>query len=156
MIEKYYKLEEKKHREFFLPYYEERNWIVVQDNIGKGKYSWDVKLEVRVGEYITVDEKVRTKNYDDFLLEIIQDMKTGNLGWLFGDKDYVFYASWDDMDKYEPISFYIINMFKLKEYLCNLDGSLNTFISKKGWGTTWNLKIDWKILLDTQIAQKII
>jgi len=153
----YFDLEKKKHFEFFLPYYEGKNWQVIEDNInGNCPIDWDVKLEVFVNQFVLVDEKVRNGEFNDFLLEIIQDLKTGKLGWFFGKKDYIFYGSWIDLESVYPSSLYSVNSNKLKEYLDGLDRFIKTCISKKGWGNTWNIKLEWSELLEKGIAKKLI
>ena len=156
-INKYFALEKKKHFEFFLPYYKEKNWQVFQDNINSGqKNDWDVKLEFFVGQLVLVDEKARKGDFDDFLLEIIQDMKTGSLGWYFSKKDWVLYGSWFDIESINPSSLYLIKCKELQEYVNNLDGFIETCISKKGWGITWSIRLNWKELIDKKIAEKLL
>jgi len=150
-----FELERKKHKEFYLPFYQEKNWIVHEDNILKEiKSDWDVRLEVFAGDIKKVDEKVRKGEFDDCLIEIIQDIKTQNWGWLFGDKDWVLYGSWANIETIRPSSLYLINMFQLKQYIFKLDGFLQTLITSKNWGTTWNIIRTWGEL--KSIAQKII
>ena len=149
--------EKKKHIEFYLPFYEQKNWLLVQDNIDSNqKNDWDVKLEVFAGQYKTIDEKALREEHDNFLTEIIQDMKTGNLGWLFGEKDWILYGSWNNKENIEPSSLYLIRSGELKNYICNLEGFIKTCISKKGWGITWNLVLNWKDLIEKNIAEKLI
>jgi len=153
----YFNLERKKHFEFFIPFYREKNWQLIRDNIdGKIAIGWDVELEVLAGQYKLVDEKVRVGNFNDFLLEIIQDMKTGKLGWFFSKKDWILYGSWDDIEKVYPTSLYLVKSKELKEYINNLGGFISTCISKKGWGNTWNIKLAWNNLIDNRIAEKLI
>lgn len=156
-IDKNFNFERKKHFDFFLPYYQEKNWQVIQDNInGNCKISWDVELEVFVGQCVRVDEKARIKDYGDCLVEIIQDIRTGNLGWLFGEKDYIFYGSWDNIDDIEPTSLYSINSEKLKSYIYGLSGNPEIRISKSGWGITWNIALEWDELIKNEVAKKLI
>ena len=62
-IDDNFSIEMKRHKEFFLPYYQERNWQVVEDKVGANqKEPWDVKLEIRAGEFRTVDEKAWTRD----------------------------------------------------------------------------------------------
>ena len=149
--------ERKKHFEFFLPFYEQQNWQLIQDNINSGKKNdWDVKLETFVGQYTLVDEKALRGEYYNFLVEIMQDMKTGNLGWFFSEKDWILYGSWANPDFPRPSSLYLVKSKELKEYICELDGFIKTCISKKGWGVTWNLVFEWNDLLEKNIAKKLI
>ncbi len=150
-------LERKKHFEFFLPFYQEKNWIVLEDNIDSDhKNDWDVKLEVFAGQFVLVDEKARIGEHNDFLLEIMQDIKTGNIGWFYGEKDWILYASWNNLENAYPTSLYLVKAKELKEYIDNLEGFIKTCISKKGWGNTWNLVLEWRELLDNGIAEKLL
>ena len=150
-------LERKKHFEFYLPFYQEKNWQLVEDNINSGKKNdWDVKLETFVGQYATIDEKVREGEFDDLLIEVVQDMITGNLGWFFSKKDWILYGSWQDIESIYPSSLYLVKSEELKNYICRLDGFIKTCISKKGWGITWNLSLEWDWLLKENIAEKLL
>ena|SRR3990167_7917829 len=149
--------ERKKHFEFFLPFYKEKNWLVEKDNINNTYRSdWDVKLEIFAGQFVLVDEKALRKEFDNFLIEIVQDMKTGNLGWFFGQKDWILYGSWQDMEKAYPSSLYLVDSKKLKEYINSLEGFIKTCISKRGWGNTWNIVLYWEELINKNVAQKLI
>jgi hypothetical protein len=155
-VKEYFDFERKKHFDFFLPYYQEKNWQVMRDNInGNYKIDWDVELEVFVGQCLKIDEKARIGDYGDCLVEIIQDMKTGKLGWLFGDKDYIFYGSWDNPEDTYPSSLYSIKSSLLKKYICELSGNPMIRISKKGWGNTWNIVLDWDNLIKKGIVKKL-
>lgn len=154
-FEDYIKFEREKHEQFFLPYYKERGWEVIQDNIRLGNnLSWDVLLE-RDGKKIRIDEKARQKDYGDFLVEIVQDLKTGHQGWLFKEKDYYLYGSWDGE---ELSSLYLVDSIKLQEFIkVNWQELLSGMeLSDKGWGLTLFAKIKWIDLLFTKIAQKLI
>ena len=154
---KEFEFERKKHFEFYLPFYVLRNWQMIQDNIdSNSKNDWDVKLETFVGQFTTIDEKARKGEFDDLLVEMIQDVKTGSLGWLFGDKDWILYGSWVVIESVWPSSLYLVKSKELKDYICELDGFIETCISKKGWGITWNLVFDWQNLLKKGIAEKLI
>lgn len=156
-IDDNFNLERKKHFEFYLPYYQGKNWQVVEDNINSNhKNDWDVKLEVFAGEYVYADEKVLRKEWDDFLVEIIQDMETGSLGWFFSKKDWVLYGSWDNIEEIYPLSLYKVKMKELRDYVFRLEGFIKICISKKGWGNTWNVKLSWQELINKGIAEKLL
>jgi len=156
-VNNYFEFERKKHFDFFLPYYQEKNWQVIQDNIdGNQPIDWDVKLEISAGNHILVDEKARTGEFGDCLIEVIQDINTKKLGWLFGKKDFILYGSWIDIKSIYPSSLYMINSNKLKEYINNLDGFRKICISKKGWGNTWNLILSWGELINKEVAEKLL
>src|SRR3990167_6294158 len=105
--------EKRKHHDFFLPYYKQQGYEVITDNLGKNT-DWDVLLKTPDGN-IRVDEKARMADYGDFLVEIVQDLKTGNKGWLFKEKDYYFYGSWNKNK--EPQSLYSINSNMLQSFI---------------------------------------
>lgn len=148
---------ERKKHEFFLSLYAEKNWIVHKDNItAELKSDWDVKLEVFASKYKLADEKARQGDHNDCLIEIVQDMKTGKMGWLFGEKDWIFYGSWIDLESFYPSSLYLIEAEKLKEYINSLEGFIKTCISKKGWGNTWNLVLNWQDLIEKRIVEKLL
>jgi len=156
-MQEYFNIERKRHTEFFLPFYQEKNWQVVQDNIDSNhKNDWDVKLKVFAGQYVLVDEKALLGNFDNFLIEIIQDMKTGNLGWYFSKKDWILYGIWDTAESIEPAKLYLIKSDKLKEYINSLEGFIKICISKKGWGNTWNLVLEWNDLINEGVAKKLL
>jgi len=155
--EKNFNIERKKHFEFYLPFYQEKNWIVVNDNIdGNKPISWDVEIEVFAGQFKKVDEKVLTHEWNNCLIEIIQDMETGSLGWFFGEKDWVLYGSWNDLEEIYPSSLYLISMNRLKPHIYGLKKMIPTVVSHKGWGITWNLRLDWVDLTEKEIIQKLI
>jgi hypothetical protein len=156
-IKTYFNLERKKHFDFFLPYYISCNWQVIEDNINSDhKNDWDVKLETFAGQFVLVDEKVRKGEHSDFLLEVIQDIKTGALGWFFSKHDWILYGSWDDLESVYPTSLYLIKSKELEEYVLGLNGFIKTCISKRGWGNTWNIILYWDELISKSIAQKLI
>ena len=153
-FENFAQFEKRKHDEFFLPYYQTKGWEVLQDNLGK-KTDWDVKLRID-GKVYTVDEKARQREYGDFLVEIVQDLKTGNKGWVFKEKDFYFYASWVGEEK-EPRSFYTIRSPALQRFVITNWKTLlaKMEISEKGWGTTLFAKVMWEDLVFTKIAKSM-
>jgi len=152
-----FNLERKKHFEFYLPFYKEKNWLLVEDNIDSDhKNDWDVKLEIFAGQFIKVDEKVIRGEYNDLLVEIMQDMVTGNLGWFYSEKDWILYGSWDDLDEVYPHSLFLVKSKALKDYILGLEDFIKTCISKKGWGNTWNIVLYWPELIEKGIAEKLL
>lgn len=156
-INNFFEFERDKHISFFLPYYKEKNWQVLADNIdGNTPIDWDVKLEVFAGEYRLVDEKARIGEFNDCLIELIQDLSSGKQGWYYGKKDEVLYGSWAKKEDKNPSSLYLIKMKELHDYIESLDGFTKTLITKKGWGNTWNIVISWEELQKREIVKKLI
>lgn len=156
-VKSYFDFERKKHFDFFLPYYKKRNWLVLKDNIGINQVvDWDVKLKLPNDMVILVDEKARQKEYNDFLVEIMQDIETGRLGWFYGEKDFILYGSWIDIEAIDPSSLYLISSKDLRKYICTIDGSVKTRLSKLGWGNTWNLSLEWESLINKGVVKKLI
>jgi len=158
IIKKYFDFEKKKHYDFFLPYYRQKNWIVHKDNInGNRKIEWDVELEPFVGKFVQVDEKARVGDYGDFLVEIIQNMKSGSLGWLYGLKiGWILYGSWRNINDFNPSSLYKVRIGMLKSYILKLKGIRKTCIAPDGWGITWNVILSWDELILNRVAEKLI
>lgn len=149
--------ERKKHFDFFIPFYNNQNWQVNKDNINSNqKNDWDVELEIYAGQYVRADEKAIRGQFNNCLIELIQDMQTGSLGWYFGKKDWILYGIWGNPEKIEPTELYKIQVEKLDEYIYGLEGFIKTCISKKGWGITWNLVLDWYELVNKNIATKLL
>ena len=150
-------IEKKKHFGFFLPFYRNKNWIVVEDHINNTYASdWDVKLEVFAGRYVLVDEKVIIGNWNNCLVELIQDLKTKNWGWFYKRKDWVLYSIWNDINDIEPTSLYLIKNVELIKHIFSLNGFQKAAICQKGWGLTWNVVFEWDDLIEKGIAEKII
>ena len=155
-IKDYFDFEKKKHFEFFLPFYQQKNWQLVEDNIDSNqKNDWDVKLEIKAGIYRTIDEKARKKDYNDCLVEIMQDMETGGLGWFYGKKDWILYGSWKEETIY-PSSLYLISSERLKKYILSIRGIISTNVAPDGWGITWNIILNWDNLIRQKIAVRLI
>lgn len=70
-------------------FYRERGYVVDRSVAGK---RYDLELE-RDGRRFAVEEKIRSAAYDDVLVEIVQDIGSGNPGWFYTeDFDYLVYA----------------------------------------------------------------
>jgi hypothetical protein len=52
----------------------------------------DKKLILKNGKAVTIDEKCRRENYNDFFIELVSNTKTKKLGWLYYSTcDYIVY-----------------------------------------------------------------
>ena len=148
--------EAKKHQEFFLPFYKKKGWRVMQDNVGRGSLPWDVKLEMD-GKIKTIDEKALRKDYGTFIAEILQDVVTGHLGWIYKQKDLYFYSSWNGD---QLSSFYSVDAKLLNEFLAvnwkKLFNEGKIRVSERGWGITVFAVIEWQDLIYTKVAESLI
>jgi len=89
---------------------------------------------------VLIEEKFRYENYNDFLIELLQDVITCNLGWYYKTgANYLFYIVKDEY-------LYSLNWLKFKEWFI---GELKKgiwfkpIISAQGFGYTMNLAIKW-------------
>ena len=92
-----------------------------------------------------VEHKYRTKEYPDILVEIIQDMESHDLGWLYvcGADDLHYIICINN----KPIYFYSIPMKKFRVWLfewLKRTKYPQYRTSLKGWGITLNLAIPIK------------
>lgn len=152
------KWEKDKHDNFFVPYYKENGFELIKDFVGIN-WHWDVEIK-KDDKILRVDEKARQREYDDFLVEVFQCLKTGKIGWLYKPKDIYFYASWEIMSGSTaidpPNSAYWINSHRLIDFVVENFDDLESVISEKGYGLTYNKKAKWDDLIYLKIAQKIL
>lgn len=121
----------------------------------------DLILITEKGTRFMAEEKWRTSIYSDFLIELIQDVHTGNLGWFYKCRSKRIIYGMTSKFNYEaesPLVVFSVDMETLKRELHKLmqDG-LNYRIveSKKGWGLSVNIAISWKDLKMMELAQEI-
>ena len=134
-----------------------RGWPVIEDNKNKDvPIGWDVKLQLSPNVSVLVDEKARTRDWGDCLVEIIQDMVKCSPGWLYSEKDWVLYGSWDDVGVVYPVSLYLIKIKELRDYVFSQRVPLSTKIAPDGWGLTWNVVFQWHELISNHIAEKLL
>jgi len=156
-IQDSFDFEARKHKEFFLPFYEKRGWKVLKDMVGIKNFPWDVFVET--GEFkFTIDEKARKKKeFKDFLIELVQDLKNPKKSWFHEEStNYIFYASWLDPEKPEPSSAYLVNMRLLRTWVWKNIEVLPLRISKKGHGITLFTFTSCENLIALRYAEKII
>jgi len=108
--------------------------------------SFDLKLDD--GFMIeTYEEKFRSKNtekYNDFGIEIIQDIVSNNLGWFYTTKaSYIIQIHQDETDNN---CLYIINWSMFKCWFKENYRQVNTILRecKTGFGFTLNIYIKWE------------
>jgi len=149
--EKFLKFEKEKHDNFFIPYYKKKGYKIIEDWVGKNS-PYDVKIE-KDGRLIKIEEKARSQIYDDLLVEVMQDLESGKLGWFYNTTaDLLLYGMWGN--KIEPEMMYVVNMQKLRKLVMNEFLKFEDKISVKGYGITFNKIINWSDLLWNKIATK--
>jgi hypothetical protein len=130
------------------------------------KHDLVVKL---VGREIKVEEKFRTSIFDDFLIELLGDVRhplidqsSGKfvhhkIGWFYYcDADYVMYAMCDSPLAEEANKIYSVDIKKLKTLFPDfIKNNVYTIpkLSKKGIGYSLNIAIPWDILEMNEVAK---
>jgi len=92
-----------------------------------------------------VEEKIRSKERKDLLIEVIQDMSTYSPGWFYETKcDYLHYVFMNDTGT-KITSFYRFDWPKLKGWFIGKYLKTKHFpesiVSTKGWGITLNISV---------------
>lgn len=154
---KFRELEARRHREFFLPQYESLGMSVVEDIFDDVKTNaYDVVVIGLDGVWKRIDEKARGREYGDFLVEVMQCLRTGKHGWLYKDVDIIFYASWANEEDVAPSSAYLVEAGRLKDFvIMNMD-DLKSVTSEKGYGLSWNKVVAWRDLEFHGIASRVL
>ena len=149
-------LESKRHKEFFLQQYPNMGMKVVEDIFDDTKTNdYDVIVEIE-GKRYSIDEKARNQDYGDLLVEVMQCLRSGKIGWLYKHIDYIFYASWKDANLTDPSSAYIVKMPNLRDFVIENYEELPEVFSSKGYGLTFNKRVNWQDLVFHRIATKVI
>lgn len=127
-----YEIKEKESQEFMDLFYKSKEWA-----FDRSKHCKEYDLIINGCE---VEEKFRYCDYNDFLIEIIQDMITFNKGWYYyTTAKRIFYVI-NDSKLYSVNWPEFKNWFK-SEYK-NIK-ELQAKVSIKGWGLTINISINW-------------
>lgn len=127
---------ELKWQKEILPYYEKHMHFTPDRSTACRDYDFTF---ISKGKTYKVEEKFRTVNYGDFLIEIIQDVFDRNAGWYYETKaDYIFYVV-------EMKYIYIVRWDLFKHWLSKnwKDANISARVSTKGYGLTINLSIKW-------------
>ena len=125
-------------------------------------------LLLRKEKSYDVEEKFRKTVYNDFLLELLGDVKPPlidfsngkfvhqKIGWFYYcDADMVVYAMADSPIAETPTKIYIVNMRRLKKLFPQLikDKMYNLVpINTNGIGYSLNIGIPWDVLIDNKVA----
>ena len=102
---------------------------------------WDKIVEFENITY-KIEEKARTGIWEDLLIEIVEDLKTGDLGWFYQTKaDKIVYAFYEDEKQEKPHSVYALSVEKMKNYFFENSKNLirKSNISPRGYGLTLNI-----------------
>lgn len=153
-----FEYEDKRHKEFFLPFYKERGWTVLEDNVGKKKAPYDVRLQ-NGNTIITVDEKAH-KQVGDCIIELVQCIATKNWSWLYESKDQYLDACWEQEEQSGPPAIlHLIDHKKLMAFICAKETwnarLLTLKFSTNGWGITLFATAPYAVLVARGIAKKI-
>lgn len=155
------RFEERMHREFFLPQYKRLHMEVIQDEAAEKKpwerkSDWDVKVRYK-GVILTIDEKARSREWQDFAVEVMQCLKTGKTGWLYHPISYVFYAVWPSLESTgDPKYAYLVRMPDLRDFIATNFDRLGDIISEKGYGISLNKRVMWHDLEYLKLVTKVI
>jgi len=117
---------------------------------------------IKDGKKQLIEHKYRyfpDKVFDDILVEIMQDMKTHNLGWIYGcGADRLYYVICQGEINNEYVSYYYdIDMPKFKEWLfgwLKIEKRPQYRTSLIGYGITLNIAVPLDIIPDKIIIKK--
>ena len=122
------------------------------------------------GKKIAVEEKYRTRDYNDLLIELIQDitypMTAKNTGWFYQEKaDVLVYVICQAergkalFSANKPSKIYTVNLPMLRGNLSPLlsaGAQYGLSASKRGKGFTINMSVPWDILEMNGISKKYL
>jgi len=112
---------------------------------------WDKVVKFENITY-KIEEKTRVGLWEDLLVELIEDLKTGDLGWFYQTKaDKIIYCFYESEKAKEPESIYALSVEKMRNFVFEHTKKLirKSNISSKGYGLTLN------IFIPLTIAKKI-
>lgn len=128
---------EKSMNPYMNEWYKSHGYIVDWDC---GDYYKDCILK-RGKIELNIELKYRTVEYSDILIELVQDMKVCEKGWVHISRaDYLHYV----VCKEKPIYFYSIKYKKFKDWFWNHYKDFKHHESYKGRGITLNAKVPIK------------
>ena len=137
---------EREKQKFFNKFYQERNWPYKRI-FGKENKKYDCVILID-GKWIKVEEKHRIKIWPDMAVELVQDIKTNNPGWLYyTEADWIFYGMGERI--------YLVEVPKLRKFVELYKDKFDIKVSKKGWGNTENLIIPWPIITQNNLGKLI-
>ena len=110
------------------------------------------------GSQMRVEEKYNftDRTYDQLIVELLQDVKTGDLGWFYHvDCERLMWMYCPETRADPPRIIYSIKWQQFKPHVLSLiesDGWHRCNICPKGYGLTLNYPVKWQPLLDMGIA----
>jgi len=114
---------------------------------GKQNKLGDVYLS-KNGSVFLIEEKFLRQELNFMFVEIVQDVKTNNIGWLwYTGSEYIFYCM--------PETQYFCHTERLRNFIREFGDFYKTLISRKGWGQTENKAVDWGTVIHKKIAKKV-
>lgn len=153
---------EKKASVFLNMFYEKLGGEIIKDAPKQVFDDWDKIVKF---EHITykIEEKARIGLWDDLLVELIEDLKTGDLGWFYQTKaDKIIYSFFETEESPEPKVIYALSVIDMKQYVFSNMKELimESRLSPKGYGLTLNVFIPLELakqiypeLPNRQVAQ---
>ena len=131
------------------------DWDNSRNNF-KGDRKKDTVLYYK-GEKKLVEHKYRRKDYGDILVEIVQDLKTNESGWLYEcGADVLHYVICNEVEgNMMPIYFYDIRFELFKNWIFGwlTQNKGNYVTSTGGWGITLNLSFPVNIIPNNLIKK---
>lgn len=146
---------EKEAQKYFNTWYENKGWTYTRIE-GKENESGDVRVSKNGKEFL-IEEKSERIVTNNMCVELIQDVDSVNLGWMFKTKaDYINYIQCDGEDITKVKHHHMIHMEKLTTHLFHDGNSVRINETDKGFGRTINCLIPWSILTMMGIAKNVM
>jgi len=124
---------------------------VIKDAPKRKFDDWDKIVRFEQITY-KIEEKARIGLWDDLLVELIEDLRTGDLGWFYQTKaDKIIYCFYESKEAEKPKAVYAFSVEKMRSFVFEHAKDLirKSNISSKGYGLTLN------IFIPLTIAKKI-
>jgi hypothetical protein len=135
-------------------YYKERGIIIDRSNSCK---QYDLRMSQNGTSYL-VEEKFNftDRNYNQMIVELIQDAKTGDLGWFYHVKcDHLFWFYCPSDRRSRPNLLYVIDWLYFKDYVFErMEEWVYMHFNDKNYGLTLNIPINLTDILKEGIADR--
>jgi hypothetical protein len=140
-------------RKWTIPWYQARGYTV-REVEGKKNREHDLFLE-RNGRSLRVEEKAEAILRPNFCFELIQDVKTKNMGWIYDLRaDLIIYIFWN-VEAVKPFIVYKVNWQTCKTFCLDNLADYPLKINNRGFGLTIFSIIPWRELMHEKIAEII-